>query len=102
MLLHQEGMAQIKPAVKDSAPATHFTNVSFRDSTANKPTYKYVYSAPKNELMRWPNYPLTSAQIEQRQKLEENRKVLPKVGESVVESWINNKKKKKAAVVPAF
>jgi hypothetical protein len=99
-----DGKAQVKPIVKDSLHIVtkHFSRVSFKDSIKTRPAYTYIYKAPSNELMFWSNYPLTSAQIEQRQKVEEHRKVLPAIGESIVESYLNNKKKKRTAVVPAF
>ena len=104
MFLSFEGKAQIKTTVKDSLHivTTHFSRVTFKDSVKSKPAYKYTYKTPVNELMFFSNYPLTSAQIEQRQKVEEHRKLLPTIAESVVESYINSKKKKRAAVVPAF
>ena len=104
MFLSLEGKAQVKPIIKDSLSITtiKFSKISIEDPAINKPAYKYVYTVPTNELMRWSNYPLTSAQIEQRQKVEEHRKVLPAIAESIVESYLNNRKKKKAAVVPAF
>ncbi len=104
VFLSLDEKAQLKPVAKDSLHIVtkHFSRVSFKDSIKTKPTYTYTYKTPSNELMFWSNYPLTSAQIEQRQKVEEHRKVLPAIGESIVESYLNNKKKKRAAVVPAF
>ncbi len=104
VFLSLEGKGQIKPIVKDSLHivTTHFSRVSFKDSVKSKPVYKYTYKTPVNELMFFSNYPLTTAQIEQRQKVEEHRKLLPTIAESVVESYINNKKKKRQAVIPAF
>lgn len=103
MLLNLEGKAQVRP-VKDSLHITtiQFSKVSMKDVAANKPAYKYSYKAPTNELMFFSNYPLTSAQIEQRQKVEQHRKVLPAIAESIVESYLNNRKKKRPAVIPAF
>ncbi len=63
--------AQNKSNIKDS---TVFLKSFLNQTTPKKstlltnPTIKTRYARPNNQLMSWPNYPLTAYQIEQRDK----------------------------------
>jgi hypothetical protein len=96
--------AQNKPAVKDSA---YFLK-SFLNQAAPKksalianPVIKTRYARPNNQLMSWPNYPLTAYQIQQRDKqLAESRKLKNVIANDVLKSLLS--KKTTIAVIPRF
>jgi hypothetical protein len=96
--------AQNKPAVKDSA---YFLKSFLSQATPKKstltanPTIKTRYARPNNQLMSWPNYPLTAYQIEQRDKLLAKRRKLENViANDILKSFLS--KKTKTAVIPKF
>ena len=68
----------------------------------NQHTFQTVnYTMPKNELISWPDYPLTATQIEQRnEKWKQDNKLPNMIVKSIVQSIIN--KKKRVAVIPKF
>ncbi|WP_462238926.1 hypothetical protein [Ferruginibacter sp.] len=62
---------------------------------------KLNYARPNNQLMSWPNYPLTAAQIEQRDKQwEQDNKLSNVIAKDIITSILS--KKKKVAVIPKF
>lgn len=63
----------------------------------------YTYKKPSGELMSWPNYPLTAAQIAARDKEDEaNSKPVPYLVNQVVNTLLNGKKQHRPAQVPRF
>lgn len=70
----------------------------------NKPARTYTklnYTRPTNQLMSWPNYPLTAAQIEQRDRnWKQEHKLSSVVAKDIITSFLS--KKKRTAVQPKF
>jgi hypothetical protein len=65
------------------------------------PTVKTRYARPNNQLMSWPDYPLTGYQIEQRNKqLAESRKLKNVIAHDVIKALLT--KKTATAVIPKF
>jgi len=62
------------------------------DSTPRS-TSSYIYVAPKNELMRWPNYPLTAQQIEERDRKNKQKSFGGDIIDEKIQSLVNRKKK---------
>jgi len=67
------------------------------------------FKSPSNQLMFWPNYPLTAAQIEARQREWERRnsyslgeQIAGDIAEAYIKSIISGINKKPVAVVPRF
>ncbi|MBL0183650.1 MAG: hypothetical protein IPP96_15715 [Chitinophagaceae bacterium] len=67
------------------------------------------FKSPDNQLMFWPNYPLTAAQIEARQREWDRRnsqslgqQIAGDIAESYIKSLINGINKKPVANVPKF
>jgi hypothetical protein len=96
--------AQNKPDVEDSA---YFLKSFLSQATPKKstlivnPTIKTRYARPNNQLMSWPNYPLTAYQIQQRDKqLAESSKLKNVIANDVLKSFLS--KKTKTAVIPKF
>lgn len=74
---------------------------SFAQSKPTPAYTKLTYYRPNNQLMSWPNYPLTAAQIEQRDKQwEQENKLTNKIAKDIIASFLS--KKKKVAVIPKF
>jgi hypothetical protein len=95
--------AQVTPEVKDSSHIKN--NVWFSPFVAPAKTqypYQHInYTRPNNQLMSWPDYPLTLAEIKQRdEKWKQDNTLSNRIVKDVVESILT--KKKKTAVVPKF
>jgi len=89
--------AQYTNSNKDSLTA--FKKTVFSDSTTAKPTAIYIYREPANELMRWPNYPLTAEQVQRNMDNNaEKNKILP----SVINQILRSKKKITGTTPPKF
>ena len=76
---------------------------SFKPIKAHPLLTGYV-KPTKHELMYWPNYPLTAAQIAERDK-KYNRPIGQQIADEILESTINSLiygKKKPVAVRPKF
>jgi len=90
--------AQDTAAANDSMPKP-VVIFAYKDSANTKPIAKYVYRQPTNELMRWPNYPLTAEQVQRNMDNNaEKRKILP----SVVNQLLSSKKKMTGTTPPKF
>jgi hypothetical protein len=76
----------------------------YHELFAKKPAHPYIkidYSRPNNQLMSWPNYPLTAAQIAQRDRnWKQENKVSSRVAKDIITSFLS--KKKPVAVIPKF
>ena len=95
--------AQTTPVVKDSSNIKN--NLPYYYSIAPAKTqhpYQHInYTRPNNQLMSWPDYPLTLAEIERRnEKWEQDHKLSNIIAKDVLQSILS--KKKKVAVVPKF
>jgi hypothetical protein len=88
---------------KDSMPIRNplYYYQHFAQSKPSPSYTKLTYTRPNNQLMSWPNYPLTAAQIEQRDKQwEQDNKLSNIIAKDIVTSMLS--KKKKVAVIPKF
>jgi hypothetical protein len=104
LLFTSGAAAQNKPTLKDSA---YFLKYFLNQATPKKSTLitnstiKNRYARPNNQLMSWPNYPLTAYQIQQRDKqLAESRKLKNVIANDVLKSFLS--KKTTTAVIPKF
>ncbi len=91
--------AQDKNAAAANDPLFYYLN-----AVAEKPARTYTkldYKRPNNQLMSWPNYPLTATQVQQRmdQHARDN-KFSSKVAKDIINSFLS--KKKPVAVIPKF
>jgi hypothetical protein len=72
--------------------------------TASKTTRQYLhpdYTRPNNQLMSWPNYPLTAWEIERRYRQDDvDSKLSNIIAKDIITSILS--KKKKVAVIPKF
>jgi hypothetical protein len=94
--------AQNKVAAKDSS--TQQRLVYYHRFTNSKPIHPYTkidYTRPNNQLMSWPNFPLTATEIERRHRVSEQEN---KPGAVIAKDIITNllRKKTKVAVIPTF
>jgi hypothetical protein len=94
-------------AAAQNKDSTYFLKSFLNQTTLKKntlianPNIKTRYTRPNNQLMSWPNYPLTAYQIEQRNKqLAESRKLKNVIANDVLKSFLA--KKNKPAVIPKF
>jgi phosphoglycerol transferase MdoB-like AlkP superfamily enzyme len=99
LLCHCSVLAQEKIAAANQSTLFYYHSFA-KNNTAH--TYsKLQYTRPDNQLMSWPNYPLTAVQIEQRNKQwEQDNKLSNKIAKDVITSILS--KKKKPAVIPKF
>ncbi|MGG9964598.1 hypothetical protein [Ferruginibacter sp. SUN106] len=104
LLLSITTSAQNTTVKKDSSNT--YNNLSFYHSftsakTTTRPYTHINYTRPNNQLMSWPNFPLTPTEFERRRRqyVQEN-----KPSSVIAKDIITNilKKKTKVAVVPKF
>jgi hypothetical protein len=95
-------------SLKKDTTALHLNPLlvsSFRKTVKPNPGLNDHFKIPNNQLMYWPMYPLTAAQIEARDK-KYNEPVGKQIAEEVIGSYlnsiINGKNKKPVASVPKF
>jgi len=77
---------------------------SFKKPIKPNPLFAEYIKASKYELMRWPNYPLTAAQIEARDR-KYDQSIGQQIAGGIVDSYINSVlygKKTPVAVRPKF
>lgn len=107
LCLASRSHAQNMPAEKDSGfhhlnPLLHS---SFKKPVKPAPGLNEHFKRPNNQLMSWPNYPLTAAQIAERDR-RLNEPVGKQIAEEIIGSYINavmtGKNKKPVASVPKF
>jgi hypothetical protein len=95
--------AQDQQTTKDSTTTAKrlFYYHSFTSSKTARPYTKIDYTRPNNQLMSWPNFPLTATEIERRHRVAEKEE---KVSSVIAKDIITNllKKKTKPAVIPKF
>jgi hypothetical protein len=116
MFFATAGNAQNTPIYKDSLPALHFSPVAV---TARKkpvqlmtlhinPPYKPYFVKRGGELMHWPSYPLTTGQIEARNRewqRRNNQSVGQQIAGDIIKSRVNALiygRKTAPAAVPRF
>ncbi|GAB2819878.1 hypothetical protein GCM10027043_20600 [Ferruginibacter profundus] len=104
LLLCITGSAQNTIVKKDSSNSSNALTFYHSFTNAKTTTHPYThinYTRPNNQLMSWPNFPLTPTEFERRhrQYVQEN-----KVSSVIAKDIITNilKKKTKVAVVPKF
>lgn len=78
--------------------------IYYHSSKEPKATRTYLhldYTRPNNQLMSWPDYPLTAYEIEHRdRRREQENKISNKIAKDIITSLLH--KKKKAAVIPTY
>jgi hypothetical protein len=95
--------AQSKPPAKDSSNTQSrlFYYHSFTSSKLTRPYTKIDYTRPNNQVMSWPNFPLTATEIERRHRVaEQESKVSSVIAKDIITNML--KKKTKVAVIPRF
>ncbi len=94
--------AQTQPANKDSSYEKRL--FYYHSVTSAKKIYPYTkidYSLPNNQLMSWPDFPLTPTEIERRHRVaEKERKPASIIAKDIITNLL--KKKTKVAVIPKF
>ena len=106
LFLISSAQSQNDPFKKDTIPF-HIDplHISLKPSPKANPELNEHFKRPENELMSWPNFPLTAAQIDYRDK-KNNDPYLKQLGREIIESYINGilsgKKNKPVAEVPRF
>jgi len=95
--------AQNKPTTTDSSN-TQKRLFYYHSFTSLKPVHPYTkidYTLPNDQLMSWPNFPLTATEMERRHRVAEKEEKLSSV---IAKDIITNilKKKPKVAVIPKF
>ncbi|MFN8251837.1 MAG: hypothetical protein U0V75_08130 [Ferruginibacter sp.] len=97
-------IAAIAAAQRLTPPCANDPLKYYRSAIAEKQAPSFIklnYKRPNNQLMSWPNYPLTATQVEQRmeQRAREN-KFSNKVAKDIIRAVFS--KKKPVAVIPKF
>jgi len=76
----------------------------YHSFTSSKPAHPYTkidYTRPNNQLMSWPNFPLTATEIERRHRVaEQESKPSSVIAKDIITNLL--KKKTKTAVIPKF
>jgi hypothetical protein len=103
LFLCTKASAQVNPVAKDSSNIKN--NMFFYHSIApvktQHPYQRINYTRPNNQLMSWPDYPLTLSEIKRRdEQWKEDHKLSNIIAKDFVQSILT--KKKKSAVVPKF
>jgi hypothetical protein len=104
LLLYNTIVAQNTTVKKDTGTTANslaFYHSYSSDKAATHPYTHINYTRPNNQLMSWPNFPLTPTEFERRRRqyVQEN-----KPSSVIAKDIITNilKKKTKVAVVPKF
>jgi hypothetical protein len=96
--------AQYKPVFKDSSSflKSYLGQKKTTPALVANPAAKIRYrTMATNQLMRWPNYPLTGLEMERRQnEIIEDRKLKNAIVNDVIKAFLT--KKTKTAVIPKF
>ena len=95
---------QITTAVKDSSGSLKSSLVFYHSIAPQKVQHPFThidYTRPNNQLMSWPNFPLTATEIERRHRqAEQEEKPAAVIARDIITSIL--KKKPKVAVIPKF
>ena len=95
--------AQTTPEVKDTCTIKNNSSYSLSIAPVKTP-YPFQhrdYTRPNNQLLSWPDYPLTLAEIKRRdEQWKQDRKLSNIIAKDIVETILS--KKKPVAVVPKF
>jgi hypothetical protein len=98
--------AQTDTTKKDiSVSRVVFKTPSKSAYATTKPLTPYQYHAPTNQLMFWPNYPLSATEIEAKRRLESKSfglQVTESIAKQVVTSLIKGTRKTPDASLPRF
>ncbi|MGB4842900.1 MAG: hypothetical protein WBP16_00395 [Ferruginibacter sp.] len=98
--------SQTNQVIKDTSPAklNPLLYASFKKNKKANPLLQEYIKPTKYELMRWPNYPLTAAQIAARDRINQQSPA-HKIANEIIESYISTLiygKKIAPAVIPKF
>jgi len=103
LLLCSTTTAQNASAAKDSGNTTNSLSFyhSYTRAATTRPYTRINYTRPNNQLMSWPNFPLTPTEVERRRRqyVQEN-KPSSVIAKDIITNML--KKKTKVAVVPKF
>jgi hypothetical protein len=94
---------QSKLIVKDTTNTSSilFYFHQYSNTKTVRPFTHVDYTRPNNQLMNWPNYPLTTEQFDERARYQdENRKLQSVIAGEVLKSLLS--KKNKVAAIPKF
>ena len=99
--------AQNKPAEKNSSIQHLSPLLLSAPGKSIKPAsnLNQHFKRPGNQLMNWPDYPLTAAQIMERDKTYDQpigQQLARSIAESYIKSILDGKNKKPVASVPKF
>jgi hypothetical protein len=78
---------------------------SFKNSIKPGPNLNERFKSPNNQLMYWPNYHLTAAQVEERLRRYDQpvlKQIAREIAESYINSLLNGKNKKPVVSTPRF
>ena len=78
---------------------------SFKHPVKASPVLTEYIKPTKYELMRWPNYPLTAAQIEERDRINDlspGKQLAHDIAETFINGLLNGSFKKRVATTPRF
>jgi|GEM_PF-4217942 len=91
------GMATDSPSVSSRLFYYH----SAMPEKKSHPFQRIDYTRPNNQLMSWPNYPLTATEMERRHRIAaQENKLSNVIAKDIITSILS--KKKKVAVIPKF
>ncbi len=96
--------AQNKPEEK-SNPGNQLNPLLFSSFKKPAPDLSERFKRPTNQLMSWPNYPLTAQQIMQRDEKYNQpigKQIASEIAESYINSLLSGRNKKPVAVRPRF
>ncbi len=96
--------AQYTKPLADSQNTGKNNLAFYHAATTSKATRQYLhvnYTRPNNQLMSWPDYPLTPEEIKRRDEEDKQSKKLSNIiAKDILTSILS--KKKKVAVIPKF
>ncbi|MFN8308059.1 MAG: hypothetical protein U0T79_14900 [Ferruginibacter sp.] len=104
-LFHTNSPAQQARNNDSSKTLSPLLSNAFKKHPTTHPRLNDHFKRPNNQLMYWPNYPLTAWEIEQRDR-KYDRSVGQQIASSIAESYVNyllyGRNRKPVANIPKF
>lgn len=104
-LFHTNSLAQQARNNDSSKALSPLLSNAFKKHPKTDPRLNDHFKRPNNQLMYWPNYPLTAWEIEQRDK-KYDRSIGQQITSSIAESYVNyllyGRNRKPVASIPKF
>ncbi|HNF01647.1 MAG TPA: hypothetical protein PLH62_04600 [Ferruginibacter sp.] len=104
-LFHTNSLAQQARNNDSSKALSPLLSNAFKKHPKTDPRLNDHFKRPNNQLMYWPNYPLTAWEIEQRDK-KYDRSIGQQIASSIAESYVNyllyGRNRKPVASIPKF